>query len=185
MTRLYRIIYVDPPWQYRDKALDGNRGASCKYDVMTAYEISRLPVEKIADAHSVLFLWTTYPMLPDAFDIIKSWGFTYRTVAFTWIKTDSQNKWKLGMGSWTRANAEICLLATKGKPKRQDAGVSQIIKSTPKAHSQKPDIVRQKIIQLCGDLPRIELFARTKVYGWDVWGNDEKLQLEPLETFTK
>jgi N6-adenosine-specific RNA methylase IME4 len=88
------------------------------------------------------------------------------------------------MGNWTRANAEIVLLATKGKPTRINAGVSQIIESVPKEHSKKPDIIRKKILDLVGDLnPRIELFPRTKIHGWDIYGNDEKLKLEPLESY--
>jgi N6-adenosine-specific RNA methylase IME4 len=89
----------------------------------------------------------------------------------------------LGMGNYTRGNTEFCLMGVKGKPKRIDNNVSQLIKSTIRQHSKKPDIVRDKITQLCGDLPRIELFARTKVHGWDVWGNDEKLEATPLESF--
>ena len=78
----------------------------------------------------------------------------------------------MGMGRWTRANAEVCLLATKGKPKRINAGVRQIIESVPEKHSKKPDIVRDKIVDLVGELPRVELFARNETDGWDVWGNE-------------
>ena len=117
--------------------------------------------------------------------MIKAWGFTYKTVAFTWIKTNKKSSsYFIGMGSWTRSNAEICLLATKGKPKRLDAGISQIIVSPVQENSKKPNIVRDKIIQLVGDLPRIEIFARTKVHGWDVIGNDERLENQPLEVFS-
>jgi len=116
-------------------------------------------------------------------DCIKSWGFEYKTVAFVWIKKTKNGKNFVGMGGWTRANSEIVLLATKGKPHRLDAGISQIIESQRQEHSKKPDIIRKKITQLLGDLPRIELFARANIYDWDVWGNDEKLRNQPLETF--
>lgn len=182
---LYNIVYADPPWEYDDKALAGNRGAGCKYTLMNIEDIKNIKVDEMTDKDAILFLWVTYPKLQEGLDVIKAWGFEYKTVAFTWIKTNSNGTFFMGMGGWTRANAEICLLATKGSPKRLDAGISQIIKTVYNGnHSQKPDIIRQKIIQLIGDLPRIELFARTKVHGWDVWGNDSALQNKPLEVFS-
>jgi len=180
----YPVIYADPPWSYDDKALAGSRGSACKYPVMTVYEISRLPVETIADKDCILFIWCTWPHYVDAVKIIEAWGFTYKTLAFIWIKRNENGTIFKGLGHWTRSNSEFCLLATKGNPKRIDASISQVIESRNKEHSKKPDIVRDKIVKLCGNLPRIELFARTKVHGWDVWGNDEKLQLQPLESFS-
>ena len=182
-NKKYKIIYADPPWEYDDKALAGNRGACCKYDVMNEEQIKNLPVGSIADDDSILFLWATFPKLPEAFEVIKSWGFTYKTKAFTWIKTNKNGRIFMGMGRWTRSNDEVCLLATKGKPKRRDAGMPSVIFTDIQEHSEKPDVFRSKIIQLVGDLPRIELFARTKIHGWDTWGNDEKLKFEPLEAF--
>ena len=105
--------------------------------------------------------------------MIKAWGFRYKTVAFVWLKLNQGGQgWFFGLGFWTRGNAEICLLATKGKPKRISNRVHQLIISPLRKHSQKPDEAREKIIQLVGDLPRIELFARQKIEGWDVWGNE-------------
>lgn len=183
-NKRYKIIYADPPWPYKDKALAGNRGAACKYNVMTDEELQDLPVAEIADNDCILFMWATFPKINDALRLIKSWGFQYKTVAFTWVKKTKNNKSFLGMGGWTRANAEVVLLATRGKPKRIDAGIRQIIESTPQEHSRKPDIIREKIVQLMGELPRIELFARIKPHGWDVWGDDENLLIEqPLENF--
>ena len=169
----YQIIYADPPWSYRDKALAGNRGAGCKYPVMSIKEISKLPIHRIADDDCILFMWVTMPKLNECFDVIKAWGFEYKTNAFTWVKKNKKSdSWFLGMGRWTRANAEICLLATKGKPKRESAGVLSIIDTPIEQHSKKPDIVRDKIVQLCGELPRIELFARQYADGWDCWGDE-------------
>lgn len=169
----YNIIYADPAWSYRDKALQGNRGACCKYPVMTQQEIKSLPVKNISDKNCVLFLWCTMPKLNEVFEIINNWGFVYKTCAFTWIKRYTNvDKIFRGMGSWTRANAELCLLATKGKPKRYSASVSSVIYSKIEQHSKKPDETRDRIVQLCGDLPRIELFARQKTEGWDVWGDE-------------
>jgi N6-adenosine-specific RNA methylase IME4 len=169
----YNIIYADPPWAYKDKALAGKRGACCKYNTESKEWIQNLPVQNISDNNCILFMWVTMPKLNECFDIIKQWGFEYKTVGFTWIK---KNKVKdtlfWGMGRWTRANPELCLIATKGKIKRMSASVHSVVESKIQRHSQKPGIVRNKIIQLVGDLPRIELFARQKTEGWDVWGNE-------------
>lgn len=171
--RKYRVIYADPPWNYRDKALSGNRGACCKYPTQDLEWIANLPVLDIADKDCVLFLWVTMPMLPDCWDIIKKWGFRYKTVAFVWVKRNKKSlSWFWGMGNWTRANAEICLLAVRGKPRRVSARVHSIVDTPIREHSRKPDEVRDRIVQLCGDVPRIELFARCKSPGWDVWGNE-------------
>ena len=171
-NKKYNIIYADPPWSYQDKALAGNRGAVCKYSVMNIDEIKSLPVKDLADDDCILFMWVTYPKLNECFEVIKSWGFEYKTVAFTWVKKYKNGDNFMGMGRWTRANAEICMLSTKGKPKRISASVRQIIESIPERHSKKPNIVRDKIIELCGDLPKIELFARERINGWDAWGNE-------------
>ena len=178
----YQIIYADPPWSYMDKALAGNRGAGCKYPVQSKEWIDNLPVKDIADLDCILFLWVTMPKLNECWDLIEKWGFEYKTCAFTWVKKNKKaDSWFWGMGRWTRANAELCLLATKGEPKRIDAGVHSIIDSRIREHSRKPDEVRGRIVKLCGNLPRIELFARPpekdlfgndSLIGWDVWGNE-------------
>lgn len=147
----YSIIYADPAWSYRDKALAGSRGAGCKYDVMSVEDIKRLPVKDLAEDDCVLFMWVTMPFLEEAFEVMRAWGFEYKTCAFTWIK---QNKkadtlfW--GMGNWTRANAELCLLGVRGKPKRADAGVHSVIISHIEEHSKKPAETRDRIVKLLG-----------------------------------
>jgi N6-adenosine-specific RNA methylase IME4 len=172
-NKKYQIIYADPPWSYKDKALAGNRGAGCKYNVMESKEIAELPIQEISEKDCILFIWVTMPKLNECFDLIKVWGFEYKTCAFTWVKKNKKaDSWFWGMGSWTRANAEICLLATKGKPKRISAGVHSIIDTPIEEHSKKPNEARNRIIKLCGDIPRIELFARQKVDGWDCWGDE-------------
>ena len=140
---------------------------------MSIDDIRNLPVRELADKNCILFIWVTFPTLREAFSVIDAWGFTYKTVAFAWVKQNKKTSslfW--GMGYWTRSNAEICLLATKGKPKRQSAGVHQFLISPIEQHSKKPDAAREKIVALMGDLPRIELFARQKTPGWDIWGNE-------------
>jgi len=172
-NKKYQIIYADPPWSYRDRALAGSRGAECKYQVQKKDWIDNLPVSKIADKNCTLFLWVTMPKLNECWELIEKWGFKYKTVAFIWVKRNKKSSsWFWGMGSWTRSNAEVCLLATKGKPKRINCGVHSVINTRIHEHSRKPDEVRKCIVKLLGDLSRIELFARQKTKGWDVWGNE-------------
>ena len=169
--RKYSIIYADPPWRYSQKRLSG--AAEHHYNTMSIDELCALPVAELAEKDCALFLWATFPHLPAALRLIKAWGFSYKTVAFVWLKLNKKvRSWFYGMGFWTRGNAEICLLATKGKPKRRSAGVHQLIVSPIERHSQKPEEAREKIIALMGELPRIELFARQETPGWDVWGNE-------------
>ena len=139
--------------------------------IMATMGMSR-SLKDISKDNSILFMWVTFPKLNECFEVIKEWGFEYKTNAFTWVKKYKNGDNFMGMGRWTRANAEICLLATKGKPKRVNAGVRQIIESVPEKHSKKPDIVRDKIVELCGDLPRLEMFARNKSVKWETWGNE-------------
>ena len=171
----YQIIYADPPWSYNVASKKGtSRGvAERHYQTMKLEDICKLNIPSAEN--SVLFMWATYPNLPQALEVIKAWGYTYKTVAFTWVKIYCHTKNPImGCGFWTRANAEICLLATKGKdyPRRIDKGVQQVIIEPRREHSQKPNVARERITQLMGDLPRIELFAREKVDGWDSWGNE-------------
>lgn len=175
----YKIIYADPPWSYKDKALAGNRGAGCKYDVMSIKDICALPVGGVCYKDCILFMWVTMPKLNECLQVIEAWGFEYKTVAFTWVKKNKKSdSWFWGMGRWTRANAEVCLLATKGNPKRMSAAVHSVIDSRIQQHSQKPDEVRKRIVALMGDIPRIELFARQKIKGWDSWGNEIKSDIK-------
>ena len=140
---------------------------------MTLDEICRLDIASLAAKDCVLFLWATFPKLREALQVIKSWGFQYKTIAFLWLKQNrSGHGWFYGLGFWTRGNAEICLLATKGNPHRKSNKVHQFIISPLIRHSQKPNEAREKIVALMGDVPRIELFAREKAPGWDVWGNE-------------
>ena len=167
----YNIIYADPPWKYNDK---GCQGAAEKiYPTMTVAEMSQLPIKEITADDCVLFMWATYPKIQEALDLIKKWGFTYKSIAFQWVKQNKNgNGYFFGLGRWTRGNSEPCLIATKGKPKRISANVGQLIFSPLRNHSQKPDETRGKITDLIGDLPRIELFARQQAEGWDCWGNE-------------
>ena len=174
----YKIIYADPPWSYNSASKKGtSRGVAERfYNVMNLNDIKELPIESLADEEgAVLFLWITFPHLHEMTELLDSWGFKYKTVAFNWVKIYKHTKNPvLALGYWTRSNAEICILATKGKnyPRRISKAISQIILSPQEAHSKKPDEIRSRIVKLLGDLPRIELFARQKVDGWDCWGNE-------------
>ncbi len=129
----YKIIYVDPPWSYNlfpgsAEEKTKSRTASSHYEVMRFIDILDLPVQEILDKDCALFMWVTYPIMPEALRIIKQWGFSYKTVAFTWVKRNKKaDSWFWGMGSWTRANAEICILATRGSPKRLSKGVHSVL----------------------------------------------------------
>ena len=170
----YGIIYADPPWHYRVCSKKGaGRSAESHYPTMTIEEIQALPVSELADKDCALFMWITFPLLKESLSVLSAWGFKFKTIAFVWIKQNRKSDslfW--GMGYWTRANAEFCVLATKGKPKRMAKNVHQVIVSHIEEHSKKPDEARRRIVRLMGDLPRIELFARQKSAGWDVWGNE-------------
>jgi N6-adenosine-specific RNA methylase IME4 len=177
--KTYQIIYADPPWEYKLSGGKKNARGLAKqhYNTMSLDEICDLPIRSIATDNAVLLMWATFPNIDQALKVMESWGFIYKTAAFVWIKKNKKadtNFW--GMGAYTRANAEICLLGiSKGTKAKQiviSNSVHQIIESPIEKHSKKPDIVRNKITELFGDIPKIELFARQYSEGWDVWGNE-------------
>lgn len=173
--RKYNIIYADPPWTFKTYSEKGSeyKSAANHYSLMCKEDIQNLPVKDLAADDCVLFLWVTFPCLEEGLELIKAWGFTYKTCAFNWVKRNKKSdSYFWGLGYWTRSNSEICLLATKGHPKRLSKSVHQIVDARIREHSRKPDEVRERIVDLCGDLPRIELFARQRCEGWDCWGNE-------------
>ena len=169
----YKIIYADPPWDSNSQfGRDKKRGNKQHYPLMSIEDIKALPVESMADDDCVLLLWIVDAQMQEALDTIKAWGFEYKTVAFTWAKETKHGKDHFGVGMWTRKNPEMCLLATKGKPKRVGCGVRQLQRHKVREHSRKPDEIRSAIVELCGDVKRVELFCRYPEEGWDVWGNE-------------
>ncbi len=176
----YSVIYADPPWHYRTYSKKGRgRSADSHYPTMDLEDIKALPISEIADKDCALFMWLTFPCMKEAFEVLDAWGFEYKTVAFVWVKQNRKSDslfW--GMGYWTRANAELWILATKGHPKRANTGVHQVIMSHIEAHSKKPNEARERIVRLMGDVPRIELFARQSPEGWDVWGNEVECSID-------
>ena len=172
------MIYADPPWTFATYSRKGKgRSAEAYYDCMSLDDIKALPVADWAADDCVLLLWTTDPLLPTAFDVIRAWGFTYKTVGFYWAKLNKpapgliydDASFFTGLGFWTRANPELCLLATRGHPKRRRADVRKLIVSPRREHSRKPDEAYERIEALC-DGPYLEMFARSSRPGWDRWG---------------
>ena len=167
----YSVIYADPPW-FHEAWANGKHRPSLHYPVMPTGEIATLPVGALSEKSAVLFLWATLPHLQEALEVMMAWGFTYKTGAFVWVKENrvADGLFK-GMGSYTMSNAELCLVGTKGKGlKRKDRSVRQVVICPRSHHSEKPAEVRDRIVKLYGDVPRIELFARQRVPGWDAWG---------------
>lgn len=172
MVGKYSIIYADPPWDYGNTKNHNGQfwGMADKhYGVMKLNSIKKLPVKQIAEDNCFLFMWTTSPFLEKAFEVIKAWGFKYATVGFVWVKTrnNSNEIRRDGLGKYTISNAEYCLIARRGKYWRQARNVQQVILSPKTIHSKKPCEIKNRIVSLCGDLPRIELFARNQTDGWD------------------
>lgn len=180
----YRVIYADPPWTFATYSRKGKgRSAEAWYDCMSLADIRALPVAEWADRDCVLFLWVTDPLLPAAFDVIRDWGFTYKTVGFYWAKLQKsadtavygERSFFAGLGFWTRANPELCLLATRGHPHRRRADVRKLIVSPRREHSRKPDEAYDRIEALC-EGPYLEMFARAPHPGWDLWGIEAGLR---------
>jgi N6-adenosine-specific RNA methylase IME4 len=174
----YGVIYADPPWTFSTYSRKGKgRSAEAYYDCMSLEEIKAVTVKQWAAKDCVLFLWTTDPLLEQALEVIRAWDFTYKTVGFHWAKlkrSAAQGQYTdasffCGLGFWTRANPELCLLATRGNPHRRKANVSKLIISPRREHSRKPDEAYQRIEALC-DGPYLEIFARNTRDGWHTAG---------------
>lgn len=166
-NKKYQIIYADPPWSYRNKKTGGSMksGSAVKYPTMSIEEIKALPVGDISESDCALFLWATVPLLPEALEVMKAWGFKYKTSLF-WRKIMS-----LGMGFWYRGQVEMLLLGIRGKVRAFRIQKANIIQTKTRRHSQKPDEFRA-LIEATDLSPRIELFARERIFGWDSWGNE-------------
>lgn len=174
----YGAILCDAPWNFKTYSDKGKgRSAEKHYETMSWRDLLDLPVRDLAKTDCVLFMWATDPMLVNALNLMYEWGFIYKTVAFTWVKSNKNARWGAdsayftGMGYWTRSNPEMCLLGTKGHPRRLAKDVRQLIVSSRREHSRKPDEIHDRIEALVGG-PYLELFARSQTKGWDVWGDE-------------
>lgn len=183
VKKKYDIIYADPPWEYRVWGKKGSVSTAANhYNTMSLGYLACMDIASICNTNSVLFMWATFPCLLEALALGKAWRFTYKTVAFVWVKRNKHNyNPSLGMGHYTRANAEIVLLFTRGRSlERASKNISQILISPKGRHSQKPPEIRSRIEKLFGDRSRLELFARSRdgffqnieYEGWDVFGNE-------------
>ena len=179
----YGVIYADPPWNFRNYSEKGTgRNAVAHYPCMDLKQIADMDVARFAAKDCALFLWATDPLLPKAFDLIKAWGFEFKTVAFYWVKTNkkadlsalSERDFFVGLGYWTRANVEQCLLATRGKPPRIAKDVRRLMIAPRREHSRKPDETYARIERLARG-PYLELFSRQSRSGWDALGKDVAL----------
>tara|TARA_B110000977_G_C10780528_1_gene378405 strand:- start:40 stop:615 length:576 start_codon:yes stop_codon:yes gene_type:complete len=176
----YNIIYADPPWHYGSKsAINNTSGKTIKplkdhYNTMTLNELKELPIKGLTKEDAACFMWVTDSHIDEALEILKSWGFKYKTIAFNWVKTTSKGNYCKNVAPWTMKSSEICLLGIKGKMTKykQVNNIESLVIAERTKHSRKPKEVRDRIELLFGDTPRIELFAREKTEGWDSWGNE-------------
>ena len=149
----YDVIYADPPWKYRKFSGKGKgkRTAENHYECMTLDDLKRMPVPQLAKKDCMLFMWVTFPCLQEGLDLMKAWGFKYKTCGFVWVKRNKKSdSWFFGLGHYTRANAEICIIGTKGHPKVKSRSVSQICDARVAEHSKKPDEIRDRIVKIAG-----------------------------------
>lgn len=171
-TNKYSVIYADPPWDFQTRSDNGKgRSAENHYSVPNLSALENLPVSEIASDNAVLLMWVTDPHLKIGLNLMERWGFTYKTVGFYWVKENKKSPgFFTGLGYWTRANPEMCLLGTRGSPRRNAKNVRRLVCSKLREHSRKPDEIRGMIQALVGG-PYIELFARSAADGWDSWGD--------------
>ena len=179
-NKKYNIIYADPPWHYGSKsAVNNTTGSAIKplsdhYSTMSLQELKNMPIKNMTKDDAACFMWVTDSHIDEALEVLLSWGFAYKTIAFNWVKTTSKGKTVANLGAWTMKNYELCLFGTKGSmlKHKQVNNIYQKVAAERTKHSKKPNEVRQRIEKLFGDLPRIELFARETAEGWDSWGNE-------------
>jgi len=169
----YSIIYADPAWQYKSKECLAKKSIlngkiNTHYQTMDLLSLKELPIKNICEDNCLLFLWVVSPMLDDCIDVLKSWGFKYSTIGFVWYKQ------KTNPGSYTMSECEICLIGKKGKIPfpRGERNIRQFLSEQKTKHSSKPKEIRDRITKMFPSSSKVELFAREKVEGWDVWGNE-------------
>lgn len=190
-SNYYSVIYADPPWAFTTFSETGHgRSAEAHYDCMSLEKLKQLPVANWAAENCILLMWARDPMLLHALELVTGWSFKYKTVGFYWAKLNKSapemhfnaSDFFTGLGYWTRANVEQCLLATRGKPKRRSKDVKRLIIAPRREHSRKPVEIYASIERLA-DGPYLELFARSNRPGWDSWGTEAGLfDKGPVET---
>ena len=177
-NKKYKIIYADPPWNYECKHYQDSgrrmKHINEQYNTMSIKEMKELPIKNILDKDCALFLWVTDSHLKFGIEVLESWGFKYKTIAFVWIKKYESGSYVYNFAPWTLKSNEICLLGIKGKMGKYKMAnnIKSLVEEVRRKHSQKPEEVRSRIEKLFGNIPRIELFARERTEGWDAWGNE-------------
>ena len=170
----YQVILADPPWHYRNDSSEGT--CHRHYSTMKDDELYKFPIDDIADKKQcALLLWCTAPKLDVAFELIKRWRFTYKTIFFTWCKINKKGTVIPGIGNYTRSSTELCLVAVRGNimPWKASNKTPQVIMARRQQHSQKPDEAIERINEFfIKDIRKIELFSRQPRIGWDAWGNE-------------
>lgn len=177
----YQVIYADPPWKlrYLKELKSGIKAFDLPYPQMTDKQIINLPVSKLVADDAILFLWAIDSRIPIVSELMAAWGFSFKTVGFVWnkVRIDGHGV-NANLGKYTRKSCEFCLIGTRGKSLAGFHTQNQYVPEAKRQHSQKPDCIRDFIVTMCGDLPRVELFARQKTRGWDVWGNEVESDLK-------
>lgn len=172
--KMYQLIYADPPWHFRVHSKKGEgRSAIQHYSVMSLEDIANMPIKEIAEDNSVCLMWVIDPMIEQGYQVMRAWGFIPKTVGFYWVKQNLKSEgFFTGLGYYTRANPEQCILGTRGKGlPRKDKGVKRLIVSPRGRHSAKPVEAYERIERLFGNVSRVELFARCNRQGWSAFGN--------------
>lgn len=170
----YGCVLADPPWSFKTwsgKTGTPHRTANDHYVTHHIDSIGTLPVRDVCAPDCAMFMWTVDSHIDQGIELAKAWGFNFKTVAFVWCKTTAKGNPRIGMGYWTRKGAEVCLMFTRGTPKRRDRGVRQVIIAPRREHSRKPDEQYERIERLVAG-PYLELFARATRPGWDAFGNE-------------
>jgi N6-adenosine-specific RNA methylase IME4 len=168
-TGPFDVIVVDPPWEYKKRPDDSSKRESIGYATMSIDEIKKLPIKNLANDKAILWLWTTNAHLPDAFNVLKVWGFKYKTL-LTW------NKVRIGMGDWLRGKTEHCLMCVKGKATVLLTNQTTLISESRRQHSEKPQAFYELVESLCPGA-KVGLFARQERKDWLMWGNPYDISL--------
>jgi len=168
----YGAILCDPPWEFKAYSAKGNgRSAEQHYRTVATTKLVDLPVGEMAAKDCALFMWVVDSHLDQGIELMRAWGFTFKTIAFVWVKVAKDGQPRMSMGLWTRKMSEICLLGVRGKPSRVSKAVRQVIMAPLREHSRKPDEIYERVEALVAG-PYLEMFARQRRAGWDAWGNE-------------
>lgn len=186
VNKKYQIIYADPPWAFTDYVKEKKGGLvrpPLPYPVLKDEEIMRLPIQDLVAEDAILFLWCVDSRIGILSDLMRSWGFKYKTVGFVWNKVAKTTPGvNATYSAYTRKSCEFLYIGTKGKGLVKHHGFNQYFPKPKTRHSEKPYEFREMIVGMCGNLPRVELFARQKTPGWDVWGNEVESDIDLKST---